>query len=604
VTNPPDEQALEIYRRASALSKAGRPGDALALFDQVIARHPQFPQAHVGRGLALAATGANEAAVLAVAQAVMLDPRGAAPMLVHLGYEFLRTGRPSAANAAFSRLLVEQPGHLAASQGRIMALIGLGQFEDALPLLASLRASMPGIDYLAGMHFHAQLQCCDWRDYDSSAATLGDEVRRGMRVDTPHTFIAHSDSPALQRLCAQIYVADRCAPDAPPVARRTVPAHPRLKVAYLSSDFRDHAVAQLLVSVFEAHDKQRFETYAFSSGPNDASELRQRLIRSFDRFIDVNAWSDHAIAMQMAEFGIHVAIDLGGHSSGGRTRVLSFRPAPLQMSFLGYPGTLGASYVDYLIADSIVVPPEQREHYTEQLIYLPDTFLPTEGPTAMAPVPTRAAAGLPDTGIVFCCFNAPHKISPAMFALWMRVLKSVPHSVLWLRDASQTATRNLSAEAARHGVDPGRLVFAARTPTRAEHYARFSLADLFLDTSPYNAHTTAAEALRLGVPVITYKGSTFAGRVAASLLNACAVAELAADTLPGYERLAIELALDSDRLAHFKERVRDARSHSALFDPIRYCRHLEAALTLAWSRYERGESTATFSVERASSAAY
>jgi protein O-GlcNAc transferase len=599
VTNPPNEEALGAYRRANELLTAGRPGEALALFDQIIARHPQFPQAHVGRGLALAAAGADDAAVSAVAQAVMLDPRGASQMLVYLGYQFLQAGRPTAANAAFSRLLAEQPEHLEARQGRIMALLGLSQFEDALPALASLRAAMPGIDYLAGVHFHAQLQCCDWRDYDASAAAISDGVLRRQRVDAPHSFIAHSDSPALQRLCAETYVADRCAPDAPPVVRKALPAHPKIRVAYLSSDFRDHAVAQLIVGVVEAHDKERFESYAFSAGPNDGSELRQRLQQSFDRFIDVGSWPDQAIAKQMAELGIHVAIDLGGHSSRGRTRVLSFRPAPVQVSLLGYPGTLGTTYVDYLIADSIVVPPEQREHYSEQLIYLPDSFLPTEGIATTAPVPTRAAAGLPDKGIVFCCFNAPYKISPAMFEVWMRVLQSVPDGVLWLRDSSEVVTRNLRAEAARRSIDPARLVFAARTPTRQEHYARFSLGDVFLDTSPYNAHTTAAEALRLAVPLVTLKGSTFAARVAASLLNACGIPELAADTLPDYERLAIELAGDSNRLANLKERLRAARSNSALFDPVRYCRHLEAALSMAWSRHERGEPAMTFGVERA-----
>ena len=598
MANPPNEQTLEVYRRANALLTAGRSSEAVALFDQVIAREPGLAQAHVGRGLALAATGADEAAVATVAHAIKLDPRGAAPMLVHLGYQFLQAGRPSAAHAAFSRLLAEQPGQLAATEGCAMALIALSRFEDALPILASLRASTPGTDYLAGIHFHVQLQCCDWSDYSSSAAAISDGVRRRMRVDTPHTFIAHSDSPALQRICAETYAADRCLPDAPPVARKPVRADPKLRVAYLSADFREHAVGQLMVRVFEAHDRKRFETYAFSSAPNDASELQRRLVRSFDYFIDIKSSSDQAVAARMAELGIHVAVDLGGYSSGGRTRVLSFRPAPIQMSFLGYPGTLGNAFIDYLIADSIVVPPEQREHYTEQLIYMPDTFLPTEAMAADAPLPTRAAAGLPQVGTVFCCFHAAHKISPMLFEVWMRVLKSVPDSVLWLRESSELARRNLRAEAVRHGVDSGRLVFAASTPTRGQHYARFSLADVFLDTSPYNAHTSAAEALGLAVPVVTLKGSTFAGRVAASLLNACGMGELTVDSLREYERLAIELARDAGKLAHLKERLRHARSQAALFDPVRYCRHFETALGNAWSRHERGEPAASFNVER------
>ena len=599
MTNPPNEEALEAYRRATALLNAGRAGEALALFDQVIAREPDMAQAHAARGLALAAAGADDAAVAAAAHAAKLDPRGASPMLLHLGYRFLQTSRAGAAHAAFSRLLAEQPGQLDATQGRIMALIALGRFDEASPALAALRASLPDTEYLRGVHFHAQLQCCDWSEYQSNAAAISDAVRRRLRVDSPHTFIAHSDSPALQRLCAETYVADRCMPDAPPIARRPKRASAKIRVAYLSSDFRDHAVGQLMVGVFEAHDKERFEIWGFSSGRNDGSELRRRLQQSFSYFIDVGSWPDATIAAQMAEVDIDVVIDLGGHSSGGRTRVLSFRPAPVQMSLLGYPGTLGASYVDYLIADAIVVPPDQREHYTEQLIYLPDSFLPAEAALAMSRPPTRAEVGLPETGAVFCGFNSPHKLSPAMFDVWMRVLNSVPDSVLWLRDSSETARHNLRSQAERRGVDPDRLVFAARTPTRAELYARFSLADVFLDTTPYNAHTTAAEALGLAVPVVTLKGATFAGRVAASLLSACGVPELVVDTLSEYERVAIELARDKDRLADLKQRLRQARSQAAPFDPVRYCRHLEAAVSMAWSRHVRGESAATFSVERA-----
>jgi protein O-GlcNAc transferase len=595
---PNHEEILDLYRRANAHLNAGQATEALALFDRVIAARPELAQAHVGRGLALAATGANEQAIVAVVHGVKLDPPGALPVLLHLGYQFQQTGRPGPALTSFDLLLAGQPDNLAATQGRAMALIALGRFDEAAAVLAAVRASGQNFDYLLGVHLHTQLQCCDWSEYEKSVAAISSGVQLRARLDTPHTFLAHSHSPALQRLCAEIYVADRGMPDAPPVLRKPQQGHSRIRIAYLSSDFRDHAVAQLMVGVFEAHDKERFETYAFSTGPNDGSHLNLRIQRSFEHFIEAQSWSDAAIAARMAELEIDVAIDLGGHSAGGRTRVLSFRPAPIQMSLLGYPGTLGASYVDYLIADSVVVPPELRQHYAEQLIYLPDSYLPTEDAAFTAPLPTRAAAGLPDAGTVFCCFNGPYKISPALFSAWMRVLKSVADGILWLRDGSDTLRRNLIAEAARRGVDPQRLVFAARTPTRGEHYARFSLADVFLDTTPYNAHTTAAEALALAVPIVTVKGSTFAGRVAASLLQSCGMAELAVDTLAGYESLAIDLGRDSDRRASLKERLRQARSRGTLFDSARYCRHLEAALQEAWSRQQRGEPAATFHVER------
>jgi protein O-GlcNAc transferase len=582
---------------ANALMSAGRPGNALALFDRLIALQPELPNAQAGRGLALAAAGADDAAIVALGRAVELDPRGAPPVLIHLGYQFLQMGRPDASHAAFCRLLAAQPGRLDATQGRIMALFGMSRFEEALPGLAALQAAMPGIDYLPGVCLHAQLQCCDWSDYQATAAAISEGVRRKERADTPHAFIVHSNSPAEQRLCAQNFVADRCTADSPPLARPPLQPHSKLRIAYLSSDLRDHAVGQLLAGVFEAHDRERFETFAFSCGPSDGTDLRRRLERAFDHFIDVISWSDRAIAARMVDLGIDVAIDLGGHSSGGRTRVLSFRPAPIQMSLLGYPGTLGTDYVDYLFADAIVIPAEQRQHYAEQLIYLPDSFLPTGGAPAMSAVPTREAAGLPADGIVYCCFNAPYKITPDVFDAWMRVLHAVPRSVLWLRESSGTVRRNLAAAAARRGIEPARLIFAARTAARAEHYARFSLADVFLDTSPYNAHTTAAEALGIAVPVVTLRGSTFAGRVAASLLAACGVGELAVDTMAEYEALAIELARDPQSLANLKERLRRARAEASLFDPVRYCRHLEAALAAAWVRHERGEPAATLTIE-------
>ncbi len=475
---------------------------------------------------------------------------------------------------------------------------GHGFDGEALPGLQALRAATPAIDYLPGVYFHAQLQCCDWSSYGETAAAIADLVRRGVRAEVPHAFLAYSESLSDQRMCAQIYVADRCTAHAPPPARPPVRGHVRLRIAYLSSDLRDHAVGQLLAGVFEAHDRGRFETYGFSSGPDDGSDLRRRLERSFDHFINVLGWSDHAIAARMAELEIDIAIDLGGHSSDGRTRVLSFRPAPLQISLLGYPGTLAADYVDYMVADSVVVPAADGIHYAEQLIYMPDSFLPTDGAPKMAAVPSREAAGLPPDTFVYCAFHAPYKISPRLFDAWMRVLGAVPNGVLWLRECVPLVRRNLEKEAAGRGIDPARLIFAPRTATREQHFARFSLADVFLDTSPYNAHTTAAESLGVAVPIVTLRGTTFAGRVAASILEACDMRELAVDTPAAYEALAIELARNALSLAELKQRLRRAIEHSAFFDAKRYCRHWEDALLIAWSRHARGEAPGTLKVER------
>jgi predicted O-linked N-acetylglucosamine transferase (SPINDLY family) len=592
---PGDVRALT--QLGAMLLRAGRHAEALRCYEHSLTLRPELANAHAGRGIALARGGADEQAILALSRAVELDPPGAAPMLLHLGYEFLEAGRPASAHGAFCRLLDLQPGHMDAERGRVMALIGMSRFDEALPGLEGLRNATPAIDYLPGVHFHARLQCCDWRDYPETAAAIAALVRRGVRADTPHAFLAYSESPADQRLCAQVYVADRCSADAPPLARPPARTKPKLRIAYLSSDFRDHAVGQLLAGVFEAHDRGRFEIYGFSSSPDDATPLRRRLERSFDHFVDVLAWPDRAIAARMMEHEIDIAIDLGGHSSGGRTRVLSFRPAPLQVSLLGYPGTLATDYIDYLIADAVVLPDAQRVHYAEQPIYLPDSFLPTDA-APVAAAPPRQAVGLPQDAFVYCAFHAPYKISPRLFDAWMRILAAVPGGVLWLREAVPLVRRNLEREAAQRGIDPARLIFAPRTATRAEHFARFSLAHVFLDTTPYNAHTTAVEALGAAVPIVTLRGNTFAGRVAASILHACGMHELAVDSLADYERLAIDLSRNPQLLAQWRERLRQARTQAAFFDATRYCRYLEDALILAWSRHERGEAPAALIVER------
>lgn len=554
-------------------------------------------------------------AVDAMANAVRLDPLGAPPVALAAAYQMMQQGYVAAALTLFARIAELQPGYVPAQQGRAIALIALQRFEEALPVLALLKSSGSTIDYLPGIALHARLQCCDWSDFDAARTEMASAVRRGERADAPLSFIVHNESPADQRRCAEIYAADKCSIDAahPAPATHTAPAtrpHPgtrapdgprapysRLRIAYLSSDLRDHAVGQLLAGVFESHDRSRFETYAFSTG-GDESPLRQRIERSFEHFLDMGAAPDAAIAARMAELSIDIAVDLGGFSMSGRTRVLAHRPAPVQVAFLGFPGTSGAGFIDYIVADHHVIPTDQQTHYTEQVIYLPDTFLPAEAPVPAA-LPSRAQAGLPQEGLVFCCFNAAYKITPPLFDVWLQLLNTVPGSVLWLREPCAAAKRNLSAAAARRGIDPARLIFALRTDTRAEHQARFALADLFLDTYPYNGHTTASEALGLGVPVITLGGMTFASRVAGSLLRACELPALAVQSLDAYLQKALELSASPGALADLRSHLEVCRTRSPLFNPVRFCRHLEAAYTEIWSRHRHGAPRGAVWVEPA-----
>ena len=580
--------ALTWQRMGGLLLSLSRPQEALAAFDQAISRAPSFARGHAGRGMTLIGFGRDQEALDSLARAVQIDPRGATPLLLQAGYHMLQLGRADNALAAFARLAELQPDSLAARQGHAITLVAMRRYADAAPELAAMLKTDPSADYLAGIALHAKLQCCDWEGFDEDSAAITERVRQGARADAPLSFIVHNNSPADQLTCAKTYAAHKCAADGPAVAAMPGANLSRLRVAYLSSDFRDHAVGQCMVEVLEAHDRTTLETYAFSTGPDDGSPLRHRIEHSVEHFLQVAELSDRDIAARMAALAIDIAVDLGGHSSGGRTRVMAFRAAPVQVSFLGYPGTTGTSYLDYLIADERVLPEAQQVHYSEKAVYLPDTCFPTPRRPEYL-LPTRAQAGLPGTGFIYCAFNGPHKISPHVFAVWMRVLKAVPDSVLWLRSAPAVVCANLAQQAERLDVDRSRLVFAERTNTRIEHLARFALADVFLDTYPYGAHTTASEALLTHVPVITLKGLPFASRVAYSLLCACGLETLAVDSIERYEALAVDLGLHPHQAWELKRELARRHPGDALFAPERFCRQLETAYRHMQGRRLRDE---------------
>ncbi len=589
----PDHAEAWIALGLASVARGGA-GPGLAAFERAVALDPRAAQAQAGRGLALAALGRGAEALASYGRAVELNP-GDAAVFVEVGHLMVRLGRLENARAAFDAALQLEPDHVFALEGRTRVLAALNRNAEALPGFLRLLQVAPHLEYLQGGKFHAQLQCCDWSEYEAERRMLAERVRRGERADNPFSFLVHNDSPADQRLCATIYVRDRF-PAATRAERSSAPRPaPRLRVGYLSADFGEHPVAQLLAAVLESHDRARFETFAFASGADDGGALRKRVKRSVEHFIDVTELPDAAVAAGMAERSIDVLIDLGGHTTGSRTRVLAYRPAPLQVAFLGYPGTLGADFVDYVIADRHVIPEVMQSHYAEQPIYLPQTCLPGERHSALDGVPDRRAAGLPRDGLVFCCFNAAYKIAPPMFEIWMRILRRVP-GILWLRDMADVAKQNLAREAARCGVDPGRLIHARRVPTPAEHRARLALADLFLDTHPYNAHSTAHDALGAGVPVLTLRGDSFAARVATSLLHAVGLPQLSVGTPAAYEELAVSLAAAPPMLAALKSHLARVRDTAPAFDPERFCRHLEYAYVEITARQARGEPPSPLSV--------
>jgi protein O-GlcNAc transferase len=447
---------------------------------------------------------------------------------------------------------------------------------------------MPDHSGAAGGLADCASRLCDWSQRDAIADDMARRIGAGASRVSPLVAMRYHDDPALQLAGARQYAAGRGL-KAPRGAAPRPAADGPIRLAYLSADFRQHPVAQLIADLIERHDRTRFTVAGISLGPDDGSALRGRLVRAFDRFHDATAMSDRDAAQLIAGARADIVIDLGGYTTGCRPEILRHRPAPVAAGWLGYPGTMGVDVIDYILADPVALPLALEGAFTEKIVHLRDCYMPGAPwrPLA-APVPSRRAARLPEQGFVFCAFNNPAKIAPAMFAAWMRILAAVPDSVLWLAAAGDAAA-NLRREAASRGIDPDRLVFAPRTADFDDHLARHRVAGLFLDTLPYNAHTTACDALRAGLPVLTCRGNAMAGRVAASLLHAVGLPELVTTSLAGYEETAIRLATDPPRLAATTAKLAGNLPTAALFDADRFRDGMEGAFSAMWERHRHGE---------------
>lgn len=502
-----------------------------------------------------------------------------------------------AAHESFSRALALEPNSASALVNRAHVLMELHRYDAATMDYRNLLRSNAGIPFARGNLIRAMLQSCDWRGLKEEWARALGEMHAGKPVIPPMVSTALCDKPEDQLRASRILAGTKYPPAPTPLWKGENYRHIRIRIAYLSSDFHAHATATLMAGMFEAHDAKRFETFAISFGPDDNSPMRTRLANAFEHFLPVADRSDAEIAKLLRENEIDIAIDLKGYTDQARPGILSARAAPLQVNYLGFPATMGASYMDYIIADRVVIPSAHQVHYSEKAAYLPHSYQPNDRTRHVATEsPSRAEEGLPPAGFVFCCFNASYKITPLMFDIWMRLLANVESSVLWLLEDNPAAQRNLKHEAQARGVDPDRLVFAPRKPVH-KHLARHRLADLFLDTLPYNAHTTASDALWMGLPLVTCPGNTFPSRVAASLLSAVGLPELVTSSLAEYEERARGLALSPERLAAIKTKLAQNRDTAPLFDAAQFARHIESAYTTMWERQQRGQPPASFAVE-------
>lgn len=537
--------------------------------------------------------GEFDAAERALAEALKLDPRSA-ELWSNLGTVQAARGNHDQAAESFSHALRLKPGLTNAVLNRAQTLLVLHRYAEAIPDYTFILDAAPDHPYALGDLIFCKLQCGDWNGFEDLRARAVAALRDGRRAVTPVLAAALLDSPADQLHALQIIARDRLPPK-PPLWQSEIYRHERIRIAYVSADFHAHATSMLMAGVFEHHDRTIFETMGLSFGPDDESAMRARVARGFDRFIDVRSYSDAAIAGLMRQEEIDIAVDLKGFTSDARPGIFAFRPAPVQVNYLGFPATMGADFMDYLIADAVTVPSGHEKFYAEKIARLPHSYQPNDHSREIGNTPTRAALDLPEESFVFCCFNNSYKIQPALFDIWMRLLTDVEGSVLWLLEDNADATRNLKREAEARGIAPERLVFAPRARQDA-HLARQRLADLFLDTLPYNAHTTASDALFVGLPVLTCLGTTFAGAVAASLLHAAGLPELVTNTLDEYEGVALSLARAPERLSGLRRALAIHRDTCPLFDVARFTKGLESAYATMWERTMRGEKPESFSV--------
>jgi predicted O-linked N-acetylglucosamine transferase (SPINDLY family) len=561
------------FNRANLLMEMGRLDEALAGYERAVAARADVPAAWNNRGAVLRRLHRLEAALASHERALALAP-GHVNAIINRGMVLKDMGRLRDAGVAADAALALQPDAAEAVHLKAAIALEAGRIGEAQAEFARLRQLAPHHPAALSGLARAAALACDWKTAEEITPALLDAARFGTALVQPMVLMGYSDDPALLRRAAEMAIA-RGVPAHAPLAKVRY-AHDRIRLAYVSADFHNHPTAALAAGLFETHDRDRFTVIGISCGPDDGSSMRARMVGAFDEFHDVRGKSDREAAEMMRALEIDIAIDFSGHTANGRPGILSWRPATVQASWLVYPGTTGAPFIDAILADRIVLPHDQQPFFSERIVHLPDCYQVNDGTRVIGPTPSRAEAGLPEDGFVFCCFNAHWKLTRPVFEIWMRLLDKTPGSVLWLMEGPGAS--NLRRAAGAHGIDPARLVFAPHRPG-PEHLARHRLANLFLDTLPYGAHTTGSDALWAGLPLLTCEGRAFPGRVGASLLNAVGLPEMVTRSPQEYEALALKLAGDGALLKTIRQKLSDNLGSAPLFDTARFRRGLEATLT-------------------------
>jgi len=574
--------------RGATLQELQRLDDALANYDNAITLNPDHVDAYCNRGSALQKLKRQHEALDSYDRAIALNP-DYADAYCSRGTALQELQRLDEALASYDTAITLNPDHVDAYYNSGVALQELKRFDEALASYEQVIALKPDMDFVLGYALSIKMQLCIWDDLPNHLNELTYKISNNEKVAVPFTVLALIDDPEIQRKTAEIFVYEKYpVSDVLPKIQR-YPQHAKLRIGYFSADFRNHPVAHLTAELYETHDRTNFEIYAFYFGPETNDEMNLRIIAGVDYFHDVRTLSDKDIVLLARSFEIDIAVDLGGYTAHARTEIFAMQAAPIQVNYLGYPGTMAAVYIDYLIADRTVISDHQQQYYSEKIVYLPNTYMVNDTKNKISErIFTREETGLPTHGFVFCCFNNHYKITPTIFIVWMRILLKVEGSVLWLSEGNNTAVDNLKKEAVKMGVNDDRLIFAPRLTFMEDHFKRLQLADLFLDTLPFNAHTTASDALRMGLPVLTCIGQSFTSRVAASLLNAVNLPELITSTQEQYEALAIELATHPEKLKTIKAKLVANLATEPLYDTPLFTKHLESAYLTMYDRDQNG----------------
>ncbi|QWD28139.1 tetratricopeptide repeat protein [Polynucleobacter paneuropaeus] len=592
------DQALTIYpqfidcliNKGAALNKLKNYESALAIYEQVLTLKPDCAEAWSNKGDILFDLRSLHEALLQYDQAIILKPDYAEAWF-NRANTFNALKNFDQALIEYDRAIELKPEYAQAWANRGNLLQDLKRYQEAIFSYEQALLLKPDIDWVAGALLHAKMKICDWNEVDENLGKLFSDIEQTKKVAEPFSLSSLSDDGNLLKLCSEIYTSEKF-PFNTALGKLFKYEKKKIRIAYFSADFRTHPVASLTAELFSLHDRNHFDVIGFSvhkAPQNDV--MYERIKNSFDQFIDVNLMSPQEIACLAREMEIDIAIDLGGHTAAGPIAVMAYRAAPIQVNYLGYPGTMGIDYIDYIIADNVLIPSENRSHYTEKVVTLPNSYQVNDRNRVISDKQfTREELGLPKNGFVFCCFNNNFKILPATFDSWMSILNTVNDSVIWLLEDNIAVSKNLQKEAEKRGIDSNRLVFAKRLPM-PEHLARQRYADLFIDTLPYNAHTTSSDALWAGLPVLTLIGKSFAGRVAASLLNAIGLPELITTTPEEYENLAIELARNPQKLSEIKQKLENNRLKTPLFDTPLFTRNLETAYFKMFELHQVGLET-------------